>query len=777
MNSDWIRWLLDVDSIPKNGENLRLAWEHPWSPWLWAGLLIVTALLTGWSYARLAGNRSGRMVLGMTRFFILAVIMVLISGPMLQLPRETVERDWVLMLLDQSASMSIADVEGPNQRITRQEQLQSLLEKNSKLFSDLAEQRQVVWLGFHDGAFNLSTTAKADSQGQQGIFIDLEEPTGQSTRLGSALEQAMQRAAAREVSGIVVFSDGKSSDPIDRSLYRRLRSDAVKVFTVPLGSPDPLGDLAIRNVQAPRRAFIRDKVPVVVQLDQLGAKAGNSSADVILIDDQTGEVLDRVTIAPGDIRDKITLLADPKLAGEATWRVVVESDEPDLIPQNNLATIVIELVDRPLRVLYIEGYPRWEYRYLKNLLIREKSIESSVMLISADRDFAQEGNQPITRLPRSPEEFAQFDLIILGDVPSGFFSPEQLDMIRDHVAIRGAGLLWIGGPRSTPSSYSATVLADLLPMRGSLSLPRIAVPVNMVRTKLAERLGLLRLSSNPNELWPDELANPDTGWSRLHYAQKIEPGRLKPTAEVLTTTAALFQGTQLPLVMFLRYGAGQSLYVATDEIWRWRYGRGELLPERFWVQLIRMMGREALISGDSPARMEVTPRRLTTQQAMRIDLELLDARTAEDLRSTVAVVLEDEDGQVIAELQLRRIDENRQQFAATYLPDVTGTLRVRVKDPSMPEIDQSVTVEVFAPNDELRRPETDHALLEVLSLETGGQVLMPEQLSDLPELLPNRAVTSINPLNEGIWDSPLAFALVLLALTGEWIGRKLLKLA
>ena len=92
------------------------------------------------------------------------------------------------------------------------------------------------------------------------------------------------------------------------------------------------------------------------------------------------------------------------------------------------------------------------------------------MLISADRDFAQEGNQPITRLPRSPEEFAQFDLIILGDVPSGFFSPEQLDMIRDHVAIRGAGLLWIGGERSTPSSYSATVLADLLPMRGSLSL-------------------------------------------------------------------------------------------------------------------------------------------------------------------------------------------------------------------------------------------------------------------------------------------------------------------
>ena len=86
-------------------------------------------------------------------------------------------------------------------------------------------------------------------------------------------------------------------------------------------------------------------------------------------------------------------------------------------------------------------------------------------------------------------------------------------------------------------------------------------------------------------------------------------------------------------------------------------------------------------------------------------------------------------------------------------------------------------VEIYAPDDELRRPETDHRLLASLAAESGGQVLSPKQITELPGLLPNRAVTSINPLNEGIWDSPLAFGLALLALAGEWIGRKLLRLA
>ena len=130
-------------------------------------------------------------------------------------------------------------------------------------------------------------------------------------------------------------------------------------------------------------------------------------------------------------------------AGRRAWRVELVADRADLVRGNDARECTVEFVDRALRVLYVEGSSRWEYRFFKNLLLREKDVESSIMLLSADRDFAQEGNMPIARLPRTKEEFAQYDLFIFGDVPSGFFSPDQLAVIRAEVAERGAGLLWI----------------------------------------------------------------------------------------------------------------------------------------------------------------------------------------------------------------------------------------------------------------------------------------------------------------------------------------------
>jgi hypothetical protein len=826
MNSPLLRWLLDVDLIPTGSEQLQFAWERPWPAWVWSVLLVVVALFALWSYTRLTGHRFWRGVMAGARAVLILLVLVLISGPMLQLPRETVEQDWVLVLADRSQSMTIADgatstspqVETSKGRMTREQQLRGAMDRQSEVLKFLATQRHVVWLGFHFGAFDLAGKG-IEASGDQGIensastppldasmprsldasasLPDLGTPDGRRTDIESALDQALQRAAARPVSGIVLLSDGRTDAPPSRALLRRLQAEAIPVFVVPLGSNEPLGDLAIRRVEAPRRAFVRDKVPVVVELDQLGSAIKAAGGTVSLIDETTGEVLDTAEIPSvadrqsptADRPSTLTLTAEPQLAGEATWKVVIDTTEPDLIPENNLKPFNIELIDRPLRVLFIEGYPRWEYRFVKELVRREKSIESSVMLISADRDFAQEGNVPITRLPRSPEEFAAYDVMILGDVPSGFFSPEQLDMIRGHVADRGAGLLWIAGERSSPQSYAGTALADLLPMRGSLELPSIGTPVTMQPTPLAERLGVMQLvggSEGASESaatmggsmagWPNELADPSFGWNRLFWAQRIEPGALKPAAEVIAQTVQLFGQMPLPLVMSMRYGAGQSIYVATDETWRWRYGRGELYPEQFWLQMIRLLGRESLGSAGDQATLEASPRRVASGQPMRVELRVLDAQLLQTQRSSVAVVLETEDGVKIAEIELRKVDGTEDRYAATYLPDAPGSLRLRVDDPSFAALNLQAPVEVYSPDDELRRPETDHELLRNLATSTGGKVLTTDQLADLPQLLPNRSVTTMNPLSEPIWDSPLALILALMLLTFEWIGRKVLRL-
>ena len=656
INSDLMRWLLDLEQIPAQAEELRLVWERTWPLWFWAILLVAGAAFVAWSYSRLTGPRVGRGVLAFGRFLVLALILALVSGPMIEMPRKSIEEDWVLALVDRSASMTIADAtDTQGNRQSRDNQLRTMLGAHRDTWTTLDEERHVVWMGFHYGAFNLDDTPLTDDDAatldESAIPVHLDIPRGQRTSVSSALEQALQRSAARPVSGIVLFSDGRTIEPPTRAVIRRLQADAVPVFVVPLGAAESIGDLAIRRVEAPRRAFVRDKVPVTIEIDRLGSGQQQLTGSVRLLDTQTGEELDRVELDPSeDGSDQITLTAVPQLAGEATWQVVVDTETPDLIPANNLKPFVIELVDRPLRVLFVEGYPRWEYRYLKNLLIREKSIESSVILLSADRDFAQEGNVPITRLPRSPEEFAEFDVIVLGDVPGSFFSPDQLEMLREQVADRGAGLLWIGGERYTPNSYIGNVMADLLPMRGPLSLSKIDRPVNMQPTDLAVRLGVLQLASSSGIGWPRELSDPTYGWSRLYYAQQIEPGRLKPTAEMLAETVDEFSGTRLPLVVAMRYGAGQTIYVATDEVWRWRYGRGELYPDQFWVQMLRYLGRQSLATAGDRAVLEVNPRRVIVNQPVRIELRLIDAQLAEEQRLSVSAVLEDARGLALAEI-------------------------------------------------------------------------------------------------------------------------------
>ena len=89
MNSDFLRWLLDVDVIPKGAgsETLRLAWEHPWPSWVWALLVGGAAMLAFWSYSRISGSVIARRALACVRMLTILTVLVIISGPMLELPR------------------------------------------------------------------------------------------------------------------------------------------------------------------------------------------------------------------------------------------------------------------------------------------------------------------------------------------------------------------------------------------------------------------------------------------------------------------------------------------------------------------------------------------------------------------------------------------------------------------------------------------------------------------------------------------------------------------
>ncbi len=804
--NELLRSLLDLQTLRWGEEEVSFGFERPLPAWGWA-LVIGGALAASlWSYSRLEGTRFMRGSLALLRAATLALLVALIAGPQLVKRTESVERDWVLVLVDRSASLTIGDAPsveagaGPKARSTREEQLRRSVRKSWPMWSELAKDREVVWLGFDAGAYDLASLRDPSAPaGSASASIDLGEPRGRTTMLGVALEQALARAAARPLSAIVVLSDGRTPNAPSRSLIRRLQADRVPIHTVALGSETPVGDLAVRRIDGPRSAFLSDFTPVRVDLERLGGgelgggRGAAEGATVRLLDKATGMVLDerRVEWTGDETARTVILTTKPSEAGVRAWSVELVPDGPDLIAGNNGGEFTIELVDRPLRVLYVDGYPRWEQRYLKNLLIREPSVTCSTLILASDRRYIQEGDIEIDALPDSPEAWSEYDAVILGDVGPGVFTEDQLALLREHVARRGGGLLWIAGPGSTPTGWWESALADVLPFRrGATDGQGLGTPAILRPTEAASNLGVMRLGATAEEPWPAQLLDSSTGWSRLQWVQRIDAGQLKPTAEVLAvaqTTDGTSEST--PAVISMRFGAGRVLYVATDEIWRWRYARGEVLPERFWLQLIRLLGRESLARSGRSASIEVSPRRADVDQPVRVAVELLDQSLVDLKIPSIAVRLSRRaqagdagpvdgpgGGGQSAELILKPEGAETRVYSAVWLPFEPGEWTAEAVDPSLVAMALRAEVSVALPDDELHRPEADHEALARLSEETGGVVFSPDELGSLPERIPNRRVRLLNETAEALWDTPLALLSVVMLLTMEWVGRRVIRL-
>lgn len=798
----WIEWVTGA-TVPDDVGAASVVFERPLPTWAWFLVVVGACAIGWWSYRRLSGSQSAasratRGALALLRAAAIVLVALLIAGPSLRLERIRIERDRLVVLVDRSQSLEIED--GPAGR-SRDAELRGILADAGPTLDLIARDKDIDFAGFAGGVFSLGPDAGADAGEEvrpsaaavatrpQSVVPDFGEAKGDRTDLDGALRQSLSRAAGRPVSGILLLSDGRSATPVSTETFRTLERDAIPVFAVPLGSGARVGDAAIISVAAPSRAFVRDRVPVEVRLDRGGVEG---ALTVRLVDAETGVELDVETVedeidaggrddgsdagapvAPVAAGETVVMLdMSATDAGRRSMRVEIAPARPDLVRENNARTVAVELVDRPIRVLYVEGSSRWEYRYLKNLLIREQDIESSVMLLSADRDFAQEGNMPIARLPRTAEEFGRYDLFVIGDVPGGFFSPEQLSIIRSEVSERGAGLLWIGGDRATPASWEGTPLADLLPFRPPLALePRVGA--STIRpTAAAERLGVLRLADNASG-WPEVLLDRVLSWPRLRFVQSVPRARVKPTAEIIAQAESADPLGEDPsaAVLRMRFGAGEIIYVATDEIWRWRYGQGERYPERFWVPLVRLLARESLAADGGGATLTVTPSRVTPGESVLVTLRLGDESAADAAAQSLPLEIRGGDGNPIARLDLVR---DGADATASFPADRLGSFQAVATDPSFGSAE--APFEVVRADDELRRGDADHEALALLAARTKGRTLGAATIEELPRLLPARAREIDESLLESLWDTPLAFGMLLLLLALEWTGRRLLRL-
>jgi hypothetical protein len=784
----------EEQSLGFGSPDAQVGFVHPLAGWIIAIVIGVIVLAVWWSYRSVPGVRAARIALGALRVIAMSILFIMALGPMIEQTTIRTEQDWALVLLDRSGSLGTRDAPGGGLSAgtlgSRDDQILEMLSNAGDEWENLAQQKQVVWVGFGDIATTLATGSVPS--------IELITPAnGRSTNLGGAIRSALDNASARPISAIVIASDGRSFDAVDPELINTIKSSQIPIFAVPLGSDEPVRDLGIAQVEYPQAVFADDLVPIRVLLTSASINKEDLANDVMhvqLVDHATGEVIDSIEITPENLglglvdsdaqHEWITLTHKPTESGDREFEVRVgskaASGDVDLNTSNNQSSVSIGVVDRPMRILYIDGYPRWEHRYLKNLLLRERSILSSSMLLASSRRYVQEGDELISALPSTLEDWEPFDVVILGDVRPELFSDQQLESLLEHVTAHGAGVLWIAGPSSTPTSWLDSPLAALLPMHsdagGSQGIIRSwDSPVTMRSTPEAVRLGVLGLNDERTG-WFDRLSDPATGWSKLQWALNLDETSFKPGVSVLAMAKSTIEAEESPIVTAMRYGAGRTVFVGTDEIWRWRYGRGEDLSERFWLPMIRSLGRGTVDRRSAPASLSVSPANPIPGKPTQITLRLFDQSRIDSMPDEVRVQLRSEsDVDEPTEVTLRGSGDIR---IGTWIPDQPGSFAASLTGFDL-EMTQIVSrARVLDESDEQRVLDTDHGLLTDLANQTGGKIVQPDAFGTLPELMPNRTRTVVSPPKQAsLWDRPIVLIVLVVLLTGEWIGRRVLRLA
>ena len=816
--NEMLHWLLGLEYIRiDDGAPLSIRFATPPAPWIMLVGAVLAIIVVFRVYRREALRGAWRWPLMGLRLGVIMFVLLLLGRPMLVMRRHQVEPSVVAVLVDRSASMARADVTmSPNDdhRAPPPESrwstalravaapagglISRLLSPNAdaptgERIRDGANGRVRVELwDFGAGASRLGSIGREDQIPALRQRLESIQPVQPRTDIARALASVLAQTRGTHLAGIILVSDGRqtTASSIETALARA-QARSVPVYVVAAGSPVPPRDVAITSLWHEDDVFVFDAVSLDVRLTLRGFETP-APIEVELQDPDTGEVLSRSTVdvTQGQTVCRAELQYRPSTVGRKTLRVVAvsQSDEEDL--ENNQADAVINVHDEKLSVLYIEGVPRFEYRYLKNLLLRESTMESSCLLLEATPGFSQEGTRPILRFPRSVEELNRYEVVIFGDVdPRGdWLSPVQESMLVDFVSSHGGGIAFIAGERNMPHRLRRTRLEKLLPVRIS---PRFfgryeqTLDEPFLPKLTTEGLAhpIFRFASLPVD--NQELIAALPGW--FWFAQVEGP---KPAATVLAVHAsARGPAGPAPLAVLGRYGAGRTFYLGTDDLWRWRQYVGESYYENVWLQIIRTLARGRKLGPGRRWRFQTDQQQYDLGQT--VNIELTDLR-AGDLATVdeVPVSVRDQRGDLVGRLVMAPSaltvqadagsDVSLQNampvtFEGRFVPPRNGGFTFYADVPTRTARPQpvAVSVTVMARDPERLQPEADYEALMQLADRSGGAFhLATDDLAALARGIPDRSVDVPDDVEEPLWDTRLALMLFMGLIVTEWIIRK-----
>jgi uncharacterized membrane protein len=724
----WPKWILFLSVL---GTAAGLAW------WIRAGL---PRAVPGVRRSRVA-------VLWLLQSSLAALVLVLLWQPAITVAELKPQQNIIAVVVDDSRSMAISD-DGS----TRQAQAVKALQDG--VLKELGKKYQ-------------TRLYRLDNHPTRISSLDELHASSQATRIGDSLKQLAAETTDLPIGSIVLLSDGAdNSGGIDLDTISALRNRRIPVHTVGFGQERLQHDVEINDIAIVARALADSRLAATVSFHENGY-AGHKS--MLSVREGARVLASR----------EITFKSDGKIqtetisfnAGPAGARALEFSIDP--LPgeenrSNNAVSRLVNVVSNKRRVLYVEGEPRWEYKFIRRAEDDDRIVQLASMLRTTENKIYRQGINDAKELadgfPARAEDLFGYQALLIGSVEAAYFTPAQLDLIRQFVDRRGGGLLLLGGRFGlADGGWGGSSLADVLPV----TLP------DRKNTFHRDRATVELTAAGSESLitrFVDDPAGNIERWRKLPYVMDYqEPGNPKPGAAVLVNMNA--GGRLMPLLTTENYGRGRTAVLATSGTWRWQMSQalGDPTHDMFWRQLLRWL------VADTPGNVvaSVPSQMLFDDGRILLSADVRDKQYQPAADARVEAHILGPNG-ISAMVPLAPVPDTPGTFQAKWTAGKPGSYVAEVTaGRASDELGRDVlTFERMDGVAENFHTEQNRDLLEKLSSATGGRYWRPQELSKLPGEIPlSEAGITVRETRQ-LWNMPAIFVLIVLLRLSEWLLRR-----
>ena len=685
-----------------------LNWEMTFSRSLTVLLAGVFVLLIAlqWHDLRARVSRGARWGLCGLRAVLYLLILTMLCNPSLLLQKVLQILPPLAVMLDTSGSMGLAE---PG-KTSRLQQAQAYLHGGEHpALQTLAQHYQLKLYQFDDTARAFPLERLTDIQ-----------PGGRSTDILGSLTTVLEENQTTKPAGVLLLSDGVHHGT-DTGLGH-LRQANVRVVTVGVGVPETYKDIRVGHVQAPTLVFVHYPTEVGATLQTWGYRGEH----IAVVLKRSGRVVatKTVPITADVFEQQVQFEIEPEEVGEFTYTIGVAPYPGEALIENNQVNFPLSVARDKIRVLLVCGSPTWNYRFLRQGLKQDPSIDLiSFVILRTPTDVVNVPESQLSLIPFPTQrlftqELKNFDLIIFENFSYQLYFPlSYLEHVRKFVQEGGAFAMLGGALAFAQGGYAGTPIEDILPvtMRAERNDYR-TVTQQLVLTEEGKAHPITRLS-------PDAAENRRI-WEALPELDAVNAiGQVKPGATVLGVSGSrVDERAAVPLLVMQRFGEGRTLALMTDYIWKWNFQMaGRMDSNQYYLQFVRQMVRWLI--------------RDPVLKQVRITADASEFPVGTDVTGTLQVLQDDYRPAETATLNARLRTPAGVEGLLPYLP--TGNpgefrYRFRADEEGLYELDVQAQIggitpeanrlllRVQRPGDEKQSAAPNHALLRDIAERTEG---------------------------------------------------------